>query len=113
MLVTVTNALAVAINGLDSFTTDIGQGGPATLTAVGGARKRPLPYPFAHIGSLAASGTKQLAMHPEDWRFKPVPYESFDAGAQWRDLVQRGVVTLTIASETGRRDPEELFGAAL
>lgn len=113
MLVTVTNASGAAINGLDSFTTDSGQGGPAVLTATGGARKRPLPYPFGHIGSLAASGTKQLPMHPRDWRHKPVPYESFDAGEQWQQLVQRGIVTLAYASQTRVSDAEELFTTAV
>ena len=109
MLVTVTNLTANPINGPDQFTTDIGQGGPATLTAVGGARKNPLPHPFGHIGALEASGTKQLPMHPSDWRFKSVPYEPFEAGQDWQTLVQRGIVSLTIASQTGRRNQEELF----
>lgn len=109
MLTTVTNLTAAAINGADSFTTDIGQGGPAVLTATGGARKTPLPYPFAHIGSLAASGTKQLPMSPSDWRFKPVPYMPHEPRDEWQQLVQRGIVSLGFASQTGRRDVEELF----
>jgi hypothetical protein len=113
MLTTVTNTSGVTINGLDSFTTDSGQGGPAVLTATGGARKFPLPYPFAHIGALANSGTKQLPMHPQDWRFKPVPYMPFEPRDEWQTLVQRGIVTLAYASQTGRRDVEELFETAV
>lgn len=113
MLTTITNLTSGPINGLDSFTTDIGQGGPATLTARGGARSKPLPYPFGHIGELAASGTKQLPMHPRDWRFKAVPYEPFEAGQEWQDLVQRGVVSMAFAAETARRDQEELFTYAV
>lgn len=113
MLTTVTNTSGVTINDLDAFTTDLGQGGPAVLTAKGGARKLGLPYPFGHIGALAASGTKQLPMHPSDWRFKSVPYESFEAGQDWQTLVQRGIVTLAFGSQTGRRDQEELFVTAV
>lgn len=113
MLTTVTNTSGAAINGLDSFTTDLGQGGPAVLTAVGGARSKPLPYPFGHIGSLANSATKQLPMHPRDWRYKAVPYQPHEAGEEWQQLVQRGIVTLAFAAQTGRRDAEELFTTAV
>lgn len=113
MLTTVTNTSGATINGLDSLTTDIGQGGPAVLTATGGARRTPLPYPFGHIGALANGGTKQLPMHPRDWRHKDVPYMPHEAGQEWQQLVQRGIVTLSYAAQTGRRDEEELFTASI
>jgi hypothetical protein len=37
----------------------------------------------------------------------------FEAGEIWQTLVQRGIVTLTVAAETARRDQEELFTAAI
>ena len=101
MLVTITNASSLTLNDLDVH--DGGSG------AIGGARKRPLPFPFGHIGALAASGTKQLPMHPSDWRYKgsiSMPMEPKD---EWNQLVQAGTVTIAVAAEADRRDSEELF----
>jgi len=112
MIATVTNTSGVTLNALDTFSTDIGQGGPAVLTASGGARKYPLPYPFGHIGPLAPSGTKALPMHREDFSHKAVPYQPHDPRDEWITLIQRGRVTLAFAAQTAVRDPEELFLAA-
>lgn len=118
MLVTVTNTTNTVglpsrtINDLDAYTT-LGSG-PSQTTAVGGARKEGLPYPFGHIGALAAGGTKQLPMHPRDWRHRDVFVgSSHDSGEEWQTMVQRGIVSLTIAAQTARRDQEELFYAAV
>ncbi len=118
MLVTVTNTTNTvglpsrAINGLDQYTT-LG----STLTAiiaVGGQRKDALPYPFAHIGSLAAAATRQLPMHPRDWRHRDVIVGSpMEAGEEWQQLIQAGTVSLAFAAQTGRRDAEELFTTAV
>jgi hypothetical protein len=100
------------INGLDTYTT-LGAG-PSVLTATGGAVKDALPYPFAHIGALAAAGTKQLPMHPRDWRHRDVFVGSpMEAGEQWQQLVNAGTVSMAFAAQTGRRDSEELFIAAV
>lgn len=110
MLVTVTNVTSRTINKLEELT---GGTGPAALLAVGGNRLDPLPYPFGHIGSLAASGTKQLPMHARDWRYKSVPWLPQEPSIEWQQLVQAGVVTLTLAAETDNRSQEDLFVAAL
>lgn len=110
MLVTVTNTSGVTLNALASETHG---SGPSGVVATGGAKVKPLPYPFGHIGSLAAAGTKQLPMHPSDWRYKSVPWVSHEPAQEWNDLVQKGWVTLAYAAETGRRDAEELFTAAV
>jgi hypothetical protein len=114
MLTTVTNTTNTlglpsrTINDLDHYTT-LGSG-PAVTDAVGGARKDPLPYPFGHIGALAAAATKQLPMHPRDWRNRAAIVGSpHDAGEEWQTMVQRGIVSLAFAAQTGRRDQEELF----
>lgn len=118
MLVTiqnVTNTVGVpsrTINAPDTYTT-LGSG-VAALTATGGQRKDPLPYPFAMIGSLAAAATKQLPMHPRDWRHRDVFVGSpFEAGEEWQQLVQAGTVTMAFAAQTARRDAEELFVTAV
>ena len=117
MLTTVTNTTNTVglpsrtINALDEYTT-LGEG-PAKTVAVGGARKDALPYPFGHIGALAAAATKQLPMHPRDWRYKSVPWLTHEAGEEWQTMVQRGVVSLAFAAQAGRRDQEELFIAAV
>jgi hypothetical protein len=85
---------------------DVHDGGSG---ATGGARKYPLPYPFGHIGALAAAGTKQLPMHPSDWRYKSVPWVPFEPKDQWNGLVAAGKVTLAVAAEANRTDNEELF----
>lgn len=105
MLVTVTNTAGVAINSLA-----VAEDGVAT----GGHRSKPLPFPFAHIGELAISGTKQLSMHPRDWRSRSVMNGSaMDAGELWQQMVQAGIVTLSVAAETGNRDQEEIYDAAV
>lgn len=104
MLVTVTNALATSINYLA-----VAEDGVAT----GGARVRPLPYPFSHIGTVLAAGTKQLPMHPADWRRKACMGEAMEPAYVWNQLTQAGVVTLAIAAETGRQDNEELYEDAI
>jgi hypothetical protein len=118
MLVTVTNFTSNAgspgpsrtINKLDTLT---GGTGVSALSAVGGAKTDPLPYPFAHIGELAAAATKQLPMHPADWRYKAVPWLPEEPSTEWNKLVQGGVVTLTVAAQTDRTDSEELFITAV
>jgi hypothetical protein len=103
MLVTVTNVSGGTINAPE-------QGGYGrSPDAVGGARSKPLPYPFAHIGSLANGGTKQLPMHPEDLRFKSVPWLPLDPRTEWQQMVQAKMVTLTIADQAGVKNIEELM----
>ena len=106
MLVTVTNTSGFDMNDLDTYTSG---SGTATVVAKGGQRKNPLPYPFGHIGKLANAGTKQLPMHPRDWRYKSVPWISMEPGEEWNNLVTAGKVTLTFASQATRNDQEELF----
>ncbi len=101
MLTTVTNTSLVTIN-----TPDVNDGGSG---ATGGALKFPLPYPFEWIGPLAPAGTKQLPMHVADWRFKRVPWLTFDTSTEWQQLFQAGVVSLAFATETGNLDQEDLF----
>lgn len=106
MLVTITNTSGVVIN------TPITGGFGVSADAVGGSKSNPLPYPFAHIGPMATSGptnTKQLPMHPGDWHYKSVPWLPQDPATEWNQLVQRGIVTLTVADQAGVRDSEEKY----
>ena len=103
MLVTVTNVATFPINA------PITGGFGVSPDAVGGSKSYPLPFPFGHIGTLAASGTKQLPMHPGDWHHKPVPWLPQAPATEWNQLVQAGIVTLTVAAQTGVRDSEENF----
>lgn len=48
-------------------------------------------------------------MHPADWRYKPVPWLPMEPASEWNQLVQAGVVTLTVADQAGVRDSEEKF----
>lgn len=111
MIVTVTNASSRTINALAEYTT-LGTG-PSKTTATGGARSVALPYPFGHVGEIAASGTKALPMHPRDWRYRNVPGQPYEAGEEWNQLVQRGYVTIAIGAQAGNMDQEELFVAEI
>jgi len=106
MLVTVTNASAGDINYPDTYTAGTG---PSGVVATGGNVRIPLPHPFGHIGTLASAGTKQLPMKNRDWRYKRVPWLPMEPSIEWQMLVQAGIVTLAVATETGNRDEEEIY----
>lgn len=103
MLVTVTNVSASTIN------TPATGGFGVSSDAVGGNKTVPLPFPFGHIGPLAASGTKQLPMHPSDWHYKSVPWLTFEPATEWNQLVNAKIVTLTVADQALTKDQEELY----
>jgi hypothetical protein len=88
MLVTITNTSGAAINKLDSY-----------ADAVGGARTNPLPYPFSHIGELAAAASKQLPMSPADLFHKVSFGEPFQAWNEIQTLIKRGVISAAIADQ--------------
>jgi hypothetical protein len=115
MLMTVANLTAKRLNVLDEIT---GGEGPAKITATGGARVRPLPYPFNHIilevaGDAGNLDEKQLPVRPRDWNYRQPSGLPHLPSEEWNALVQAGTVSITFAAETGRRDQEELFLAAL
>lgn len=112
MLVTITNTSGVTLNDLDSYSLGSGVSGGS---AVGGARRYPLPYPFGHIGALAAAGSKQLPMRQRDWTYKAVPWLPMVPAEEWQTMVQAGQVTLAIAVEVilaATRDSEERYVVA-
>jgi len=109
MLVTITNTAGRSIN-----VPAVGEDG----VALGGGnhpeetthRTDPLPYPFAHIGTLAASATKQLPMQPSDFRYnRGEAVMAKGVQQQWNGLVQRGVVTFAVAAQSTNQDVESLF----
>jgi len=105
MLMTIQNTSGRSINVLETMS---GGSGTSALSAVGGNRTDPLPYPFGHIGTLADTATKQLPMRNRDWRYQGSAYME-EPSKQWQQLVQAGVVTMTVASETGNTDEEEAY----
>jgi hypothetical protein len=98
-----------ALNTLDTYS---GGSGPSALYAVGGNTVNRLPYPF-NWATIAASGSLQMPMHPRDWRYKRTPFSPQEAGEAWQQGVLAGKFTMSFASETGRRDEEELFVTAV
>jgi hypothetical protein len=106
VLVTIKNLTANPINALDAIT---GGSGVSALYATGGARKVPLPYPFGHIGALAAGASYTLPMHPADWRKPFIPWQPLEPRTEWQQLIQNGIVSFTVAAQPARRDAEELF----
>lgn len=99
MLVTVTNSTSPgrAINKLAPDSLGWPSGFP---TATGGARTDALPFPFAHIGELAAAAAKTLPMHPKDLAYKTNPNEPFAAQDDFQTMIKRGVITAGIADQT-------------
>lgn len=113
MLMTVTNTSGGTINDLAKYESAPSIG-PAGVSAEGGQRNKPLPYPFGHIGALANAASKQLPVHPRDFRHRSVMVGSpLDAGEEFQQLVQNGTITVAFAAETGATDVEELFHAGL
>lgn len=109
MLVTVTNTAGRSINvaavGEDGVSLP-GGNHPEEATH----RTDPLPYPFSHIGTLADTATKQLPMHPRDWRYsRSQMARGLPISEKWNQLVQAGICTLTVAAQANRRDSEELY----
>lgn len=128
MLVTVENVTNTVglpsrtINLYDTYTT-LGSGPPATV-ATGGNRVDALPYPFDWVGlsqyhdgynnnGLAAGSSIQLPMHPRDFRYRAVPGLPTDAGQDFQALVQAGIITVAITTESHVRDVEELAFVAI
>jgi len=105
VLMTITNTSGRDINVLEQMT---GGSGPSALLATGGNVTDPLPYPFAHIGTLADTANSQLPMHNRDWRYQRSAYMP-EPSIEWQQLVQAGVVTMTVATETGNTDEEEIY----
>jgi len=108
MLVTVTNTAGRAINapavGEDGVALP-GGNHPSEATH----RTDPLPYPFDLTGELAIAGTVQKPMHPRDWRYSRSQMRGMPVSEKWNQMVQAGVVTLTVAAQANRRDSEELY----
>ena len=109
MLCTVTNLTLNILNDFDTITSPVGFSGPSSLLAVGGSRKRPLPYPFSHV-VLAASGAKELAMNQMDWNHRSV-YGMANPSVEWNQLIQAGTVSMGFAAQTDIQSGQDLSDA--
>jgi hypothetical protein len=110
VIVTVTNLTTRILNRpAASYNFPIAGSTAGVYAVSDGALDDALPYPFTKNGTIAASGTKILPVHPRDWRYKCSPAIPTTSGEDWNNLVQRGVVSISSAAETTRRDQEELF----
>jgi len=87
-----TKAAGFAIN-----TPDVGGGG-LSPDAQGGNVLYKLPYPFSHIGALAAGAAKTLPVHVEDMRFKSVPWLPLEPSREWQMLIQAGIVSVSFSA---------------
>lgn len=110
---TVTNQKAYTLNALDVYQGDLTS---PTVNATGGARKRPLPYPFEHI-VLGPNGAmvppldnKMLPVCPRDFRKAPIhEHTTLQHGEEWNQLVQNGTVTVAFGAQAGVRDVEHVL----
>lgn len=115
MLMAVKNNTDLAGNplfpGVTINTPDTGLAG-VSADAVGGNKLYPLPYPFAHIGPLAAGATKTLPIHVKDFARMSVPWLPLSPSTEWQMLVQKGIVTITFSEQTlGKNVDEQLIPA--
>ncbi len=109
MLVEVTNNdTEITLNAVDTYTAGtVATTGVATLTATGGNRTNPLPYPFSHAVILPTESL-ELPMNVRDWRYIPITGLGQEPGEKWNALVQSGLVSLSFSSQSDTVDPESL-----
>jgi hypothetical protein len=80
--------------------------------AVGGNKRYPLPYPFAHVGPVAAGATVVQVIHVEDMRRMSVPWLPLEPSREWQMLVQQGIVTVTFSElSTGKNVEDAIIPA--
>jgi hypothetical protein len=97
--------------GVTINTPDTGGAG-VSADALGGNKKYPLPYPFAHVGPIAPGATVTMVVHTEDMRHKSVPWLPLEPSREWQMLVQQGIVTVTFSElSTGKNVEDALIPA--
>ena len=107
MVVTVTNTSGGVIN--DAAVAEDGVSLPGgNHPEEASHRNNPLPFPFAHIGSLADTITSVFGMRPSDWD-RQTRTEALAPSVKWSMLVQAGTVTMANAAEASLIDPSETF----
>lgn len=105
MLVTIT-AGASELGGASTYTSGA-PGTAAAIVATGGQKTNELPYPFASQ-TIAASGTKQLPVHPRDLRERPNGGGPLSPAQELNQMLQDGrIASIAFADQSGVRDVEE------
>jgi hypothetical protein len=103
MLMTVTNitdtAGGILFPGVTINTPDTGLAG-VSADAVGGNKLYPLPYPFSHVGPIAAGASKVMPIHVKDFEHKSVPWLPLSPSTEWQMLVQQGIVSVAFSEQT-------------
>ena len=79
MILTLTNNTTKTFNKLSVH--DGGSG------AIGGQLENPLPYPFAHVAPLLPTDVVALPIHEADFRYKRVPWLTFESRDQWNMIL--------------------------
>ena len=75
--------------------------------AVGGNKKYALPYPFSHVGPIAAGAAVTQVIHVEDMRRMSVPWLPLEPSREWQMLVQQGIVSVTFSELTIGKNVED------
>jgi len=115
MKMTVTNVTNTAggqlFPGVTINTPDTGLSG-VSADAVGGNKLYALPYPFSHVGPIAAGAAVTMVVHVEDMRRMSVPWLPLEPSREWQMLVQKGIVSVAFSElSTGKNVEDALIPA--
>ncbi len=105
-IATVTNLTSGVLNA------PVVGGNQVSPDAVGGNILRPVPFPFGSNGSYAANGAsgdaKDLVVHARDLIVRVQPQESLAPADELNQLINAGVISLSVATDAIEVDAEKL-----
>ncbi len=107
-IATVTNLTSGVLNA------PVVGGNQVSPDAVGGNILQPVPFPFGSNGSYAANGApgnadeKSLVVHARDLIVRVQPQESLAPADELNQLINAGVISLSVATDAIEVDAEKL-----
>ncbi len=83
----------------------------AGITATGGSRNNPLPFPFEHVAEMAAAAVSAaLPIHAGDLLRSKTPYSPLPVRIQWQQMIQAKKVTVAFAGAAQADVSDSLMG---
>jgi hypothetical protein len=104
-IATVTNLTSSVLNA------PVVGGNQVSPDAVGGNVLNPVPFPFGSNGSYAANGasgdSKDLKVHARDLIVRVQPQETMNPADELNQLINGGVISLSVATDGDEVDAEK------